>query len=64
MKRLYCLLLIENDTEKVIKQYLRITAKEVYKIITNTDFKKLNCGFACYKGLNSIDLLKDTIEFI
>ena len=64
LTNIYCLLLIDNNNKKVIKQYLMITAKEVYKIIENTDFKKLNCSFGCYKALNSHEIVKDIIDFI
>ena len=60
----YVVFLIENGTNKIIDTKLCKSSKDLFNVINDTDFEKLNCVYNVFKEINVFEILHETIKYI
>ena len=59
----YVVFLIQNGTDKLIDTKL-CKNEELFNIINETDFEKLNCMYMAFKEMDAFELLSKTFKYI
>lgn len=60
----YVVFLIQNGTEKLIDTKLCKNEKELFNVINDTDFEKLNCTYMAFNLMNVFEILNKTFKYI